>query len=233
MGVTALVDEGFYSMQSTSKQKSIWRACFVFYATFIFCFLSAHAEDAVGITPNGHRLTQLLDQTHVEGLWQAGIHVAWETGEPDGKLIRGPGKHTHCSAFVAATAKKLGVYILRPPEHSAKLLANAQYDWLVTNAASKGWIENQDATQAQKFSNLGYLVVAVYRNHHDDKPGHIAIVRPDTKSPHDIEIEGPQIIQAGGKNYLSTALNIGFASHPAAWKKKEVRFFAHEIDWKD
>ena len=29
---------------------------------------------------------------------------------------RGPG-HTHCSAFTAAAAMRLGIYLLRPPEH--------------------------------------------------------------------------------------------------------------------
>jgi hypothetical protein len=47
-------------------------------------------------------------------------------------------------------------------------------------------------------------VVAVYRNHHDDKPGHIAIIRQSEKSETAIREEGPQITQAGSANYRST-----------------------------
>ena len=68
--------------------------------------------------------------------------------------------------------------------------------------------------------------MAVYRNHHDDKPGHIAIVRPSDKSARAIAEEGPQVTQAGGTNYNSTSLVQGFASHPAAWSHNEVRFRA-------
>ena len=59
----------------------------------------------------------------VESKWIAGEHVYWDTGLPTGVPETSPGKHTHCSAFVAAAAKNLGVYILRPPEHGQKLLA--------------------------------------------------------------------------------------------------------------
>ena len=82
---------------------------------------------------------------------------------------------------------------------------------------------------AQEAANRGEFVVATYRNHRDNKPGHIAIVRPDDKSASAIRSEGPQITQAGGTNYHSTALKTGFAGHPAAWGKGEVRYFAHSI----
>jgi len=190
--------------------------------------LTANATD---ITSDAARLAHMLDQTCVVELWPAGVHVSWETGEPDGKPERTKGKHMHCSAFVAATAKKLGIYILRPPEHGQLLLANAQYEWLVDQGQSSGWKEAQGSEQAQEFANRGYLVVATYHNHHDTKPGHIAIVRPSSKSALEIEAEGPQITQAGGMNYISTTLKQGFAGHPAAWGHKEVRYFAHPVDW--
>ncbi|HMA21295.1 MAG TPA: hypothetical protein VKO87_10865, partial [Gemmatimonadaceae bacterium] len=158
------------------------------------------------MTREAGRLAQLLDQMRVEELWPAGVHIAWETGVPDGKPEKSAGKHTHCSAFVASTAKKLGIYILRPPEHGQILLANAQYDWLSEQGLQEGWTEIHGAEQAQESANRGFLVVATYRNHHDDKPGHIAIVRPSAKSRSEIESEGPQIIQAGGTNYSSTTL---------------------------
>jgi hypothetical protein len=183
------------------------------------------------ITPDGHRLEASLDALDVEQHWPAGVHVNWRSGEPDGRLVKTEGKHTHCSAFVAAAAEKVGVYILRPPEHSPMLLANAQYDWLANTAVARGWQPLGSGEQAQADANQGMLVVAVYRNHHDDRPGHIAIVRPSDKPDATVRDEGPQITQAGMTNYRSTSLRQGFASHPAAWNRGEVRYYAHAVDW--
>lgn len=183
------------------------------------------------ITAAGQRLGRYLDQTDVEHLWPAGVHIAWETGVPDGKPESGEGKHTHCSAFVASVAKHLGIYILRPPEHGQILLANAQFDWLAQRGSEKGWTSVSGGEAAQKLANSGMLVVATYRNHHDDKPGHIAIVRPSEKSDSAIEAEGPQITQAGGSNFQSTTLKRGFAGHSAAFTRGEVQYYAHPIDW--
>ena len=186
---------------------------------------------AADLTSDGARLSRFLDATHVEERWPAGVHVSWETGIPDSKPEKAEGRHTHCSAFVASAAKQLGIYILRPPEHGQALLANAQYDWLADAGAAHGWRALVTGAQAQETANRGELVVATYRNHSDSKPGHVAIVRPSTKSMREIETEGPQITQAGGTNYLSTTLKRGFAGHPAAWNNGEVRYYAHAIDW--
>jgi hypothetical protein len=90
-----------------------------------------------------------------------------------------------------------------------------------------------DAIDAQNRANLGDLVVAVYRNHHNDKPGHIAIVRPDDKTIADIEHDGPQVTQAGSTNHRSISLRLGFAGHPLAWEGHEVRFYAHTVKSKN
>ena len=58
-------------------------------------------------------------------LWLAGERVNWESGAPVGAW-RDDRPHTHCSAFVASAAKRLGIFVLRPPDHGAVLLANAQ-----------------------------------------------------------------------------------------------------------
>jgi hypothetical protein len=203
----------------------------IFCSAAICCGLLAGTVIATDITTAGARLVNMLNQTRVEELWPAGVHVSWETGEPDGRPEKTGGKHTHCSVFVAATARKLGVYILRPPEHGELLLANAQYDWLSNQGQLYGWQEVQGGEQAQEFASRGYLVVATYRNHHDSNPGHIAIVRPSSKSVREIQANGPQITQAGGTNYISTTLKQGFADHPGAWANNEVRYFAHVIDW--
>jgi len=185
------------------------------------------AED---ITPAAQKAAATIDALNVEQRWPAGVHVHWETGEPDGRAETSPGRHTHCSAFVASAAKHLGIYILRPPEHPQTLLANAQYDWLETEGATRGWRPVRDGFEAQALANRGMLVVATYRNHHDNKPGHIAIVRPSDKSRVAIQTEGPQVTQAGGTNYRSTSLRQGFAGHPLAWTHSEVRYYAHDID---
>lgn len=193
--------------------------------------LSVASAYAGPISAKGEVLGRFLDSLDVEHKWPAGDHVDWETGLPDGRVVRTPGKHTHCSAFTASAAKQLGVYLLRPPEHSPVLLANAQFDWFGSVAAREGgWSEISDAVAVQQAANDGRLVIAIYRNHRDDKPGHTAIVRPSTKPDEAVVAEGPDVIQAGGTNYNATSLQRGFAGHRAAWGvKREVKFFAHDI----
>lgn len=188
------------------------------------------ASTADDITPEAQKAVAVIDALNVEQHWPAGVHVRWESGEPDGRPETSQGKHTHCSVFVAAAAKHLGIYILRPPEHSQILLANAQYAWLERDGAQQGWRPLRDAFEAQAAANRGMLVVAAYKNPHDDKPGHIAIVRPSDKSRAAIQSEGPQVTQAGGTNYRSTSLRQGFAGHPSAWGRSELRYYAHAID---
>jgi hypothetical protein len=207
---------------------------YFFLLLLVICTKAVAQDGDIGrIDKQGERLLQVLELSQVEQLWLPGLHVKWESGEADGKPLKGNGKHTHCSAFAAAIAKRLGIYLLRPPEHSATLLANAQYDWLKSEGKTVGWDQLTDSKEAQALANRGSFVVAVYRNHHDDRPGHIAIIRPDQKTVQSVIEEGPQITQAGATNYLSTTLKQGFVSHPAAWNKKEVRFFAHPIVWTD
>ncbi len=189
---------------------------------------------AADVTAGGERLASAIDALDVEHHWPAGVHVNWKTGEPDGRPESGHGKHTHCSAFVAAAAQRVGVYILRPPEHPQRLLANAQYEWLSSDAGvAAGWKPVGTAMDAQSMANSGWLVLATYRNRRDDKPGHIAIVRPSNKSRAQVLEEGPQITQAGLENFRSTSLRIGFASHPAAWSHQEVRYYVHAVDQSD
>jgi hypothetical protein len=194
----------------------------------VLCGLgSVHAEP---IAPAAQAVFELIDGLDVEHRWPAGKHVSWESGVPDGRPESGAGKHTHCSAFAAAAAKRLGIYVLRPPDHPQLLLANAQYDWLASDGSSRGWQPIAGGLEAQHYANQGWLVLAAYKNHHDDMPGHIAIVRPSDKDAQAISQEGPQVTQAGGTNYRSTALRVGFAGHPAAWTHHEVVYYAHAVD---
>jgi hypothetical protein len=201
-------------------------------AVTVLCLAASAFEIARAdqISPAGQRLAQKLDSFEVEKRWPAHLHVNWETGDPDGKPEKGTGVHTHCSAFVASAAKQLGVYILRPPEHGQVLLANAQNEWLESEGAAQGWQHLKDGREAEDAANKGELVVASYHNHHDNKPGHIAIVRPSAKSPEAIAEEGPDMVQAGAQNYNVVSAKKGFAGHPAAWRDNEIEYFAHALD---
>lgn len=181
------------------------------------------------ITPEGQRLAAVLDSMHVDELWLAGRRVNWRTGKPEGKPYTNTTSHTHCSAFAAAAAEKMGVYLLRPPEHSATLLANAQQDWLRAEGTNQGWYAVASALKAQELANAGTLVVVTYKSRNPEAPGHIAIVRPCTKSDDKIESEGPQIIQAGAQNYLSNTAREGFKHHRGAFENQELLYFAHTV----
>jgi hypothetical protein len=202
----------------------------LFEAAFIgLAFLGpAHAELG-GISPAGQRLVHQLDEMGVETKWIAGVHVDWETGLPDGRPETSAGRHTHCSAFVAAAAKRLGVYILRPPEHGQVMLANAQNEWLAEEGPRHGWRPVDGPVAAQDLANRGMLAVATYHNRRDDKPGHIAIVRPSVKTAQEIEADGPAVIQAGTANSAAVSLRLGFAGHVHAWSGHEVDFYAHAV----
>lgn len=190
--------------------------------------VQAHAQTDA-LPSRGKWLAEQLDQMDVEHKWIAGSHVDWETGLPDGVPEQLPGRHTHCSAFVASAAKRLGVYILRPPEHGQVLLANAQNEWLAGDGREEGWRPVRDGVEAQELANKGKLVVATYHNHHDNKPGHIAVVRPSGKILEEIEQEGPQVIQAATVNSASISAKDGFAGHPAAWGNHEIQYYVHAL----
>ena len=184
------------------------------------------------VTGEGQRLRDLLDSMNVESLWLAHEHVNWETGQPDKDAdYEGPGRSTHCSAFAAAVGKKLGVYLLRPPEHGQILLANAQAEWFHSSAGQQqGWRPVPSAHDAQSMANRGNLVVVVYESPDPHRPGHVAIVRPSHRPERLLDEHGPEITQAGQKNYVKTSAKVGFQAHPGAWPGG-VRYYAHEIAW--
>jgi hypothetical protein len=191
--------------------------------------LSVCARAGEAVSAKGLWLAHELDAMGVETKWIAGHHIDWRTGEPDGRPERSHGRHTHCSAFVAAFAQEIGVYILRPPEHGQVLLANAQNEWLEQEGAQAGWRRLSDAIAAQASANAGELVVASYHNRRDDKPGHIAIIKPAALSPPEIEADGPMSIQAGTVNSAAIRVRLGFSGHVHAWNDDEIDYYAHAI----
>ena len=190
---------------------------------------SAQETKSIEITPAGRHLAKVLDQMDVEHRWLSEKPVKWRTGEPLNRKVEDNKHHTHCSAFVAAAAAELGIYILRPPQHSSTMLADAQYDWLQGAGRKEGWQPVATALESQQLANRGELVVAIYKDRDPKKPGHAALVRPSTKREAKIREEVPQIIQAGMENHASTNLNEGFKHHPAAFRDNLIRFYAHSI----
>jgi hypothetical protein len=180
-------------------------------------------------------LDAFLEELHVEQYWNAGLKVDWKTGVPVVPEEKLPNNRSHCSAFVAAVCYRLEIHILRPHEHDLQFLAKAQGVWLQKHGDEWGWFGVPSVRDAQALANMGFLVIASYRQPSPGKRGHIAIVRPSTKSDQLIEIEGPDIIQAGKTNYSLTSLSIGFKSFDQAFKKNAIRYFAHYIaqeNWK-
>ena len=193
------------------------------------------------ISPAGERLGRLLDRTNVEALWQAGFPIDWRTGETIGPRNPAPGGHTHCSAFAAAVADQMGIYLLRPSEHGQQWLANAQEEWLngigherAMRARDAGWLRigtlstEGVSERAIARANAGHLVVAVYFQPPVDgktRAGHIAIVRPSEKPESLVRAEGPDVIQAGAHNHRLVALKDGFADHKAGWRNGTIEYF--------
>ena len=126
-------------------------------------------------------------------------------GRPANRLANEPGTGHRIAVPLRRKPAALGIYLLRPPEHPTVLLANAQYDWLFKSGKEQGWTQVPDGHRAQHLANEGYLVVAVYKESDPKHHGHIAIVRPSTKSDELIDAEGPQITQAGAHNTAAQA----------------------------
>ena len=185
------------------------------------------------ITPDGRRLAAFLDRSGVERLWLPRNHVNWLTGEPDPNRPHPAPHATHCSTFAAAMARRLGIDLLHPPQHSQRLLATAQAHWLAKAGPAEGW-RRVDPRTAQTLANRGWFVVASYANPDPRRPGHIAVLRPSRKSDALLRAHGPEETQAGFRNRLRTYVARGFAEHPGAWQPGgagTIRFYAHAVEW--
>ena len=182
----------------------------------------------------GRALAHFLDASDVTQRWLSGWHADWRTGEADRAEPGGPEAKTHCSAFVAAMAECVGVYVLRPPEHPQNLLANAQMRWLRDHGAEQGWQTLPSYVDAQTAANRGELVLEAFANPNPHKPGHIAIVRPSEMTRDELDRDGPQETQAGGPNALSVSTASGFRHHRGAWTPDgggELQYYVHSVIW--
>lgn len=204
------------------------------YKIFLICLSLAgnvylRAQDSLRISRCGSDLKEFYLNLDVMHKWQAGQHINWETGLPDNPGAA-TGIKTHCSAFVAAACKNQNIYILRPPQHRQELLANAQFDWLISSAARDyGWkqIKTDILYQAQRLANDGYLVLICAKNTDRHKPGHIAMVMPANISLSQLHSSGPVLIQASGKNSIDAQFKNSFRRHIVSWDpfEGEIVFF--------
>jgi len=197
--------------------------------------MAARAQPCCGpVTPAGERLAHILDDSDVMQRWLAGWHIDWRTGEKDRAEPGGKAAKTHCSAFVAAMAARLGAYVLRPPEHKQELLANAQMRWLRDHGAEYGWRMLPSPFEAQTAANRGELILEAFENPDPRRPGHIAIIRPSLKTRAELNRDGPQEIQAGEQNAIDITTASGFRHHPGAWEPGgagELRYYSHAVTW--
>jgi hypothetical protein len=181
------------------------------------------------ITNQGPALSTFLDSLDVETYWANGLWVDWLTG---GKCANNTlpnstsANASHCSAFAAAVATLLGVYILHQSDTVSDVnLANNQANWLASNPM--GWSRVQYPTNAQALANIGTLVVASYYD--PNQSGHIAVLRPSTKSDAEILAVGPEICQSGIHNYNDTNAMTGFGVHPNAFATNGIRYYCHIV----
>ena len=172
-------------------------------------------------------LSAFLDSFQVEKYWAKGVSVNWLTGASGGS---GPnmtaGTSTHCSAFAPAVAELLGVYLLHPPDASDLSLANRQADWLRTNQS--GWFPIPLMTDAQHMVNTGALVVASLKA--TSGSGHIAVLRPSSRSDASINQYGPEECQSGTYNFNSTNVSTGFNQHPGGFPNS-IFYFGHGVNY--
>ena len=175
-------------------------------------------------------LWKRLEAMEVDKLWLPGAIVDWKTGLPTGQPIKdAKSKYTHCSQFVAAVADRLAIPLLRPPERGVVGLANAQFDWLASDAGKKaGWVALKDGAAAQAAANDGRLVLASLKNPDATRPGHIAVIRPGAKGAEELAADGPDVMQAGGTNALRTTLRKGFGNHKKEYD--QIAFYAHVVE---
>jgi len=163
----------------------------------------------------------------VEHRWLEDRKVEWETGEAKGPMHITGKPDTHCSAFAAAAGHRLGVYMLRPPEHPQLYLASAQGRWFESEAArKKGWVQVMSSREAQRLANGGELVILNFINPVPGEHGHIVIVRPAVKTDAALAEDGPETMQAGKTNFADGTAKRSFHSHPGAWPT-QVTMWAH------
>ncbi len=119
---------------------------------------------------------------------------------------------TFCNIFVWDVTAAMGA----PLSHwwlGRELTANEVIQWLEgANGAAHGWRKELNATAARVSALAGRPTVAVWKNPIASKPGHMAMVLPDSMDL--------VIAQAGKENFDRCRINVGFGD-------KLVNFWSH------
>ncbi len=178
------------------------------------------------VTHRGHALSQVLDAMNVERLWLPGRDVDWKTGAPREAAAAAGRPRTHSADFFVAACRRLGIDIPRPTVPSEANAANTLCDWLRAEGLTHGWKTVKGPVEAQEGANAGAVIIATFKSADPDRDGHVAIVRPSTKSEQSVREEGPQVTQAGPENFRSASLKTGLRQFAGAWPAG-VRYFAH------
>ena len=189
----------------------------------------------------GDRLLEYLQTFSINTRWISGHPVIWQTGQKDGLDSEDPAHSTHCSAFIAAVALDLNLYILRPKHHVLKLLSNAQVAWLLgtgaavdaPSAEASGWKTLGTAGDSSALKNAvaaasrGSLVIAGYQNPDLKIPGHLVTVLPTSND--DIPMDGPEVISVATSNHPSISMKSAFEIHHGAWPDN-IHIFSHPTE---
>jgi hypothetical protein len=91
-------------------------------------------------------------------------------------------------------------------ETIAEVNANGLYEWLREFGPQFGWRAVDSADEIQRAANSGKVAVICARRVERSKPGHVAVVVPESLPPCVAQREGPHVrlplqSQAGSKNF--------------------------------
>lgn len=132
--------------------------------------------------------------------------------------------NTYCNIFVMDTAKKLGIPLPEFLDWNKDgniddfLNANEAISWLdgsynrggAKTGVDMGWKQVSQAEAAQMSQN-GSFVVAGWTNPNLSKPGHMAIIRPESTA------NNIRIAQAGANNYENAPIAKGFGDRQVTY----------------
>lgn len=192
-------------------------------------------DELKNITIGGQSLAVLFNQTNVEFLWKNKNAINWFNGQSIHDLSGELPKLNHSGAYIASVLRKLGIYILQPPQASQTLLENNQHDWLLEIGIidyNYTYLGNNlnSRINAQKEANKGNIVIASYKNINEELPGNIAFVIPFLTDTTEITLNGCRVIQASFINYNSVFLKEAFSLFPNAFDNFLIDFFSYSIN---
>jgi hypothetical protein len=156
-----------------------------------------HNVATLRLSVGGERLRSFLRATNVQNLWLPYARVDWRTGVRSEATEGPPQPQTHCSAYVAAVAERLGVRMLNADTapNGAMNLSKSQARAI---ERSGEWLRAHGAVDAQERANAGALVLGCFSP--AKGVGHIFVVTPRERVLEDVLAAGVALTQAGFVN---------------------------------